>query len=317
MKWKITGLIMVLIFALCIAGFASAKNDTLDDVESSEEDVEIEDVSNYIQVISISNGKIEFSDGFIGFCIDSSKNAVEKDDTFTQAESNNSEIENYIKLAIIEAYKQKKESDLGEIVSKIAEGNLNTNDEVIKEIAGSWKSVKASETVNIDNSTEATFDFELLKSTDSEKSDCVAYKVSFKTVKEEDVLGSEDTSTEDSIKEDSSKDKTQNNVKKTEDTNSKEDVKKENQSEEVKNNTKQKTVVNETNTTIKNKTNTVITIENNTTIIHKNNVNEVNNTTPEDNGTSNIMQVAGNPIFILIVVVAVAIAAVVIMRRKE
>lgn len=309
---------MVLIFALCIAGFASAENDTLDDVKSSEEDVEIEDVSNYIQVISISNGKIEFSDGFIGFCIDSEKNSVEKDDTFTQAESDNSEIENYIKLAIIEAYKQKKENDLGEIVSKIGEGNLDTSDDVIKEIAGSGQTVKSSETVDIDNSTEATFDFELLKSTDSEKSDCVAYKVSFKTVKEEDVLGSDDASTDDTIKENSSQDKTQNAVKKTEDTNSKEDVKKENQSGDAKNNdTKQENIVNETNTTIKNKTNTVITIENNTTIIHKNNVKEVNNTTPEDNGTSNIMQVAGNPIFILIVVVAVAIAAVVIMRRKE
>lgn len=325
MKWKITALIIVLIFAICCAGSTFAENKTLDDVETTE-DVEIEDTTNYITIISISNGEIKFSDGFIGYCLDSSKDTIKKDDTFILGETGNSEKENYVKLAIIEAYKQNKENDLTKIIEKIADGNLDTNDDIIKAVAESGDKINNHEVVNIDNTTEATFDFELLKSTADDKSDCLAYKVSLKTVKAEDILGSEDTTADTQAQNDTSDDK--DNDKLAQDTNT-DNTKKENTKDTAKsednnsiektedNNTKEENPVNETNKTITNKTNTVITIENNTTIIHKNNVKEVNETTPEDNNTNDIMKTAGNPIFILIVVIVIAIAAVVIMKRKD
>lgn len=323
MKWKIAALIIVLIFAICCAGSTFAENETLDDVETTD-DVEIEDTNNYITIISISNGEIKFSDGFIGYCLDSSKDTIKKDDTFTLGESDSSEMENYVKLAIIEAYKQNKENDLAKIIEKIADGNLDTNDDVIKAVVESKDKINNHEVANIDNTTEATFDFELLKSTDDDKSDCIAYKVSLKTVEAEDILGSEDVTADTPLQKETSDDNDKlaqdNNTDNTKNENTKNTAKSEDNSSNVKtedNNTKEEKPVNETNKTITNKTNTVITIENNTTIIHKNNVKEINETTPEDNNTNDLMKTAGNPIFILIVVIVIAVAAVVIMKRKD
>lgn len=351
MNRKKMSLIIILIFSLCCISIAFAQNDTIEDIESDDSNIETEDLSNYILPISISNGKIEFNDGFTGFALDSSKDKISEEDTFSPGEFSYSQSENYVKSAIIESYKQGRENDIANIVSKIIDGNLDTQDSVIKEVLSSENNIGDSEVVSIDDTTEATFTFELLKSTNEEKSDCLAYKVSLKTVEAPDVLnagdGGQDNSNDDNITpEDNDKQsadtgedkaanddkdkKSQDSQKTTEDN---DNEKSEDSQKTTENNDNEKsaatnasdnqkndegkandTTVNETNTTIVKTTTTVI--ENNTTIVH-NNVKEVNNTTaPENNTLTNLLK-AGNPILILIIVIAVAVIAVVIMKRKE
>ena len=321
MNRKITALVIFLIFSLCLAGIAFAENESSDSLKTADdgEDIEVEDTSNYITITGISNGKITFSDGFAGYAIDSSKGKITSDDTFTLGEFKNSKIENYIKLAIIEAYKQGKEDQLGEIISKIADNNLDKSDSVISEVLKSGDTVSTKETVSINDNTEGTFTFELLKSTDDGKSDCIAYTVSLKTV-ENDKLSmsddadniSDDNGTSNNNTDDSGKNNTANDDKSN--TNN-DDAKKENDNgkkESDKNNNVKENPKN--NTTIMKTTTTVI--ENNTTITH-NNVKEVNNTTEPKNDTASDLLKAGNPILILVIVAVVAVIAVVIMKRKD
>ena len=340
MNRKIAALIIVSIFALCCAGIAFAGNESSDALDSSDDSgsVELEDTSNYITITGIANGEIKFADGFTGYAMDSSKGKIGSDATFTPGEFSHSKIENYIKLAIIEAYKQGKENQLGAIISKIADNNMDSSDSVISEVLNSNDNIGSSEVVKINDNTEATFTFELLKSTDDEKSDCLAYKVSMKTVESDKLAASDDIDNtsednkqdttgndnnddkaEDTNKnkttydnsddkaEDTNKNKTTNDKNDSETTNN-EDVKKESE----KNNAEKEKPKN--NTTIVKTTTTVI--ENNTTIVH-NNVKEVNNTTEPKNDTAGNLLKAGNPILILIIVVVVAVIAVVIMKRKN
>lgn len=335
MNRKIAALIIVSIFALCCAGIAFAGNESSDALDSSDDNgsVELEDTSNYITITGIANGEIKFADGFTGYAMDSSKGKIGSDATFTPGEFSHSKIENYIKLAIIEAYKQGKENQLGAIISKIADNNMDSSDSVISEVLNSNDNIGSSEVVKINDNTEATFTFELLKSTDDEKSDCLAYKVSMKTVESDKLAATDDVdNTSNDNKQDIiSNDNTDNN-KTTEDNNSDnktEDTNKDNKADN--NNESEKTSKNEdvkkeakknnaekekpkNNTTIVKTTTTVI--ENNTTIVH-NNVKEVNNTTEPKNDTAGNLLKAGNPILILIIVVVVAVIAVVIMKRKN
>lgn len=335
MNRKIAALIIVSIFALCCAGIAFAGNESSDALDSSDDSgsVELEDTSNYITITGIANGEIKFADGFTGYAMDSSKGKIGSDATFTPGEFSHSKIENYIKLAIIEAYKQGKENQLGAIISKIADNNMDSSDSVISEVLNSNDNIGSSKVVKINDNTEATFTFELLKSTDDEKSDCLAYKVSMKTVESDKLAATDDVdNTSNDNKQDIiSNDNTDNN-KTTEDNNSDnktEDTNKDNKADN--NNESEKTSKNEdvkkeakknnaekekpkNNTTIVKTTTTVI--ENNTTIVH-NNVKEVNNTTEPKNDTAGNLLKAGNPILILIIVVVVAVIAVVIMKRKN
>lgn len=335
MNRKIAALIIVSIFALCCAGIAFAGNESSDALDSSDDNgsVELEDTSNYITITGIANGEIKFADGFTGYAMDSSKGKIGSDATFTPGEFSHSKIENYIKLAIIEAYKQGKENQLGAIISKIADNNMDSSDSVISEVLNSNDNIGSSKVVKINDNTEATFTFELLKSTDDEKSDCLAYKVSMKTVESDKLAATDDVdNTSNDNKQDIiSNDNTDNN-KTTEDNNSDnktEDTNKDNKADN--NNESEKTSKNEdvkkeakknnaekekpkNNTTIVKTTTTVI--ENNTTIVH-NNVKEVNNTTEPKNDTAGNLLKAGNPILILIIVVVVAVIAVVIMKRKN
>ena len=305
-------LFIVLLFSVSLAW---AENNTT-------ENLEIEDTGNYILPISMADNVIKFDDGFEGFCLDLSKESITTSDKFELGELSNSDIENNVKLVIIECYKQSKESDIGQIVKNLLNGN--TDNEVIKEALSSNEKIGSEAVVNIGNTTEATFTFEALKSTDDAKSDVLAYSVSTKTVEQPEVLGaSDDTSDEPSDDNAAQKEPSD---KKTEDKTTDEKTTENEPAddktvEEQTNNTEPKnnTTVNETNNTIVNKTNTVIVNENNTTVINNNNMKTINNTndTPENDTTSQLLKAAGNPIFILIIVIAIIAIVAVAMRRKD
>lgn len=333
MEKKIILIFVVLLFA---AGIAFAENNTT-------KSVEIEDSGNYILPVSITSEGIKFDDGFTGFCIDPSKSSIQTTDKFELGVIGSSEIENDIKLAIIECYKQGKEDAMADILSQI--NDKGSNNDVLSAVFSSNEKIGNTAVVEIDNTTEATFEFEFLKSTDDTKSDCVAYTVSMKTIEKEDVLAASDESadvqktdntTEDELTQNAS-DLTKENAAESDnhtdltkgsapESGNQSDLTKEDTSEsgnqtdlkkatEDKNAGDNDTTTKETNKTIINKTNTVIVNENNTTVINHNNVKTLNDT-PKNDTVQDLLK-AGNPILILIIVIVVAVIVAVVVKRKD
>lgn len=330
MTRKITALLIVLIFSVCLASIAFAENNSVNESKLADngQNIEIdnannqaiEDTSNYIKITSISGREFKFNDGFTGFCL-SSTGTIETGDTFTSEAFANSQTENYVKLAIIEAYKLGKENNLGEIISKIVNGNMDTGDKVIKAVMDSSEQIGQSKTVNIDNTTEATFTFELLKSTDEDPIECLGYTVSKKPV--EPVISGDEAASDDKQTADNNgtqpsgnstpgdNDKQADSGNATPEKNQTDDKNsKDNKTEPKK--ADNKNVVKNDTTIVKN---TTTVIENNTTIVH-NNVKEVNNTTAPKNNTATNLLKAGYPIIILLIVIVIAVVAVVIKRRE-
>lgn len=295
MNKKIITLLIVLFISVSMVW---AENDTSDELEA-------DDNANYIMPVSIGENGIKFSDGFIGFSLDDSD--LTKSDGFTQEPTGNDNLQNYIKLAIIECYKQSRE-EIGEIVGSFCDGSYkNSDDELITAVLDSGEKIGDHVVVELDDGSKATFDFELLKSSE-DKSDCLAYKVSIDESTQDTKLGASDSTTKDTSKSDDTPEVSDDNdtSKESEPAVSAKNKDNAQKTTDEDNNTQ----VNETNKTIVNKTNTVIVHEKNTTIITKENV---KNDTPQDT----LLKTAGNPLFILAVVAVVIIAAVVYKSRKD
>ena len=320
MHKKIMTLLIVLIFSLSCLVVVAANNNTSDNAAYSEE---IEDLMDYIIPISFTDKGIEFSDGFTGFCLDSTKSGVNVDDKFTSTHTQNEEVENNVKWAIIEWYKSGKKDNIENAVSQAITGNKKYDAANTLFESGDIGDDKI--VVKIDNTTEATFEFELLKSSKDGISDCLAYKVSMKTVPNDDVLSSSenDIANTSKVENDTIIDKTGNITdEKTGEASGGELINETDKKTDANDNKKSddETVVNETNKTILNKTNVVIVNETNTTIIHKNNTKVINKTneTPQNATVQDtIMKTVGNPIFLLVIVIVIIAVVAVVMRRKD
>lgn len=326
MNKKIIVTLIVLLFCVSCLSLVSADNDTNETLQSNESE-EAVDMSNYIMPIAINGNVIEFSDGFTGFCLDSTKESITTDDGFTSQSTGGDEIQNYVKLAIIEAYKQGCEDNLGQIIARFADGSYkNSNDKVITAVLESQETVGDSAVAELEDSIEGTFEFELLKDANGEKSDCLAYKVSLKEIPDDAKLAAitednataetNDTDNDTSDDNETSADSTDNNTDDKQD-----DEKASNETDNKTDDSQQnkETIVNETNKTIINKTNTVTINENNTTTINKNNVKVINKTTETPKNATlqdRLIKTVGNPIFLLIVAIAI-VGVVVVLRRKE
>ncbi len=311
MNRKIIPLLIVLICSLCCLGLVSADDNTTDNLTGAN----VEDMMGYVMPIHITDNGIEFSDGFIGFCIDSKKPAVTANDHFSAQPTKNDVLENHIKLAIIEAYKAGKEDNLGDIVMQVINGDKEHD--IVQAVFNSTETVNDTATVTLNNTTEATFTFELLTSQDGSKSDCLAYKVSMKEIKTDEALKATNDDVNQSVDNESAAvaNTSDDATTKTDDVENKTAAAGgDEQSDDGQ------TVVNETNKTIINKTNTVIVNENNTTVINKNNTKVINkaNDNPQ-NATipQKIMRTVGNPIFLLAIVIVIIAVVGVAMRRKN
>lgn len=311
MNRKIIPLLIVLIGSLCCLGMVSADDNATDNLT----DGNVEDMMEYVMPVHITDNGIEFSDGFIGFCIDSKKPAVTANDHFSAQPTKNEVLENHIKLAIIEAYKAGKEDNLGDIVLQVINGNKEQD--IVEAVFNSTETVNDTSTVTLNNTTEATFTFELLTSQDGSKSDCLAYKVSMKEIKTDEALKATNNDVNQSMDNESAAvaSTSDNATSKTDDAGNKTAAAGgDEQSDDGQ------TVVNETNKTVINKTNTVIVNENNTTVINKNNTKVINkaNDNPQ-NATipQKIMRTVGNPIFLLVIVIVIIAVVGVVMRRKN
>ena len=279
MNRKIIPLLIVLIGSLCCLGMVSADDNATDNLT----DGNVEDMMEYVMPVHITDNGIEFSDGFIGFCIDSKKPAVTANDHFSAQPTKNEVLENHIKLAIIEAYKAGKEDNLGDIVLQVINGNKEHD--IVEAVFNSTETVNDTATVALNNTTEATFTFELLTSQDGDNESAAVASTSDNATSKTDDAGNKTAAAGGDEQSDDGQ-----------------------------------TVVNETNKTVINKTNTVIVNENNTTVINKNNTKVINkaNDNPQ-NATipQKIMRTVGNPIFLLVIVIVIIAVVGVVMRRKN
>lgn len=310
-------LLIVLACSLCCLSMVSADDNATDNITLEN----IENMNDYIIPVHITDNGIEFSDGFVGFCIDSAKSSVTVNDNFTSQPAKDSDVENHIKLAIIEAYKAGKEDNLGDIVSQVIA--KNKENDIVKAVFDSTQTVDDTAVVEINNTTEATFTFELLNSLDDSKSDCLAYKVSFKTIENSPVLGVANDEVNESADNESTDNESAKLESTSEDATAKVNDTQDNTSAAGNDDAKSdddQTIINETNKTIINKTNTVIVNENNTTVINKNTTKVINKTNDNPQNATvqqKIMRTVGNPIFLLAIVIVIIAIVGVVMRRKN
>ncbi|WP_407453810.1 hypothetical protein [Methanobrevibacter sp.] len=346
MNKKIIVTLIVLLFCVSCLSLVSADNDTNETLQINEtlqnNESEKLDMSNYIRPISINGNVIEFSDGFTGFCLDLTKDSITTDDGFTSHATGGDGIQNYVKLAIIEAYKQGCEDNLGQIIASFADGSYkNSDDKVIASVLKSQDTIGDNAVVELEDSIEGTFEFELLKDANGKKSDCLAYKVSLKEndaklaaapgdnitgeTNDTDNSTSVDNETTNSTAKNTDENTTNETTTNITDNKTDENIANETTTNITDNKTddsqqNKETLVNVTNKTIINKTNTVVINENNTTTINKNNVKTINKTsdTPKKETIQDrLLKTVGNPIFLLIMVIAIAAIVAVVMRRKE
>lgn len=289
MMKKIIPLLILLIISVSCLSLVSADNDTNDTSEIEQ----IEDLANYIIPSSILGDKIEFSDGFAGFCLDSAKKVDSADRFTSQGTTGN---ENKVKLAIIECYKEHKENEIGSVISKVLA--KDTSDPIAAKVLSSNEQIADHAVVKIDNTTEGTFEFELLKSSSDDRPDCIGYKVSQQTVISEDTAAENDTNDTVETTNETVNNQTDNTNKTTNNETNK------NQTDNTNNET--------------NKTDTVIITKTNTTVIKQNTTKIITKDDTPQNATIQeiIMKGVGNPIFILIVVFAVIAIIGVAMRRR-
>ena len=334
MNKKIIATLIVLLFCACCLSIVSADNSTNETLQSNESEL---DMSNYVLPVSVSDSGIEFSDGFTGFYLDLTNDSITTNDKFVSQSTGSDGIQNYVKLAILEAYRQGCEHDLTNIINIFASGSYeDSNNKVVVAVLKSDETIGDSAIVDLDDSIEGDFEFELLKDADGKKSDCIAYKVSLKELPEEDKLAanganitaesnvtdddaSDDNETADP--QDNETDDNQDENKTADATGNKTEEKSVDESDNKTDDNKQnnETTVTETNKTIINKTNTVTINENNTTTINVNNnkvINKTNETPQNATIQDAIVKTVGNPIFILIVVFAILAATGIYMRRK-
>ena len=357
MNKKLIAIFSVILIFLCCLSVVSADNesDTDDTATIEETTVETEpaedggtddkteiDLSNYITALSLGSGAIQFSDGFTGYKMDPSKEDVSDDDGFTaEGTASAGGNENYFKLAVIEAYKAGRENDLDSIISSFADGSYqSSSDPVIQAVLASDETIGDNAVVKIDDTTEATFDFEVLTPVDGETSSYFAYSVSLATVENDKLSASPDDAENDTLTapaddendtltepDDAENDTLTAPAEDENDTLSEPDENKDTSGDdanatpatpqEEKQTGDSQTAVNQTDKTVVNKENTTIINEKNTTVINKNNVQPAKQPPKEPPVHQRILKAAGNPITILIIVIVLGGAAAIVLRRRK
>ena len=339
MNKKLIAIFAVMLIFLCCVSVASAdvENGTGDTDSAGQKQVNSEpaptetepteiDLSQYITVLSIANGVAQFSDGFTGYSLDSSKQEATSHDGFESSGTGSAgSLSNYLKLAVVEAYRTNRQGDLNSIIASFVDGSYkSSSDPVIQAVLSSDETISDNAVVKIDNTTEATFNFEILTPVNGDTSSYFAYSVNMKTVEagplssapgddENQTLSAQDNQTDKNqtlAAPDTDKNNTDDGKLKNSDKNT--------EKNDAKNGTQQDTsAVNQTNKTVENRTNTTIVNQKNTTIINQHNVRTVDNTQKEPTPQEHIMRAVGKPIFVLIAVFVLGSAVVIALRRRD
>lgn len=202
MNKKIVTLIIVILISFSFLSYVVADNVTHDDNSTSDHDdkkvdkdkkddkktpdktkktdknkTDDKSKKNYILAMGSGND-IMFSDGFRGFKLDHSKPSASSGDEFKRVSTSHASDANSLKQSIIKSYMMESTDKIGKTVDAVVKDDSSNN----KAAVSSHQKLGDHEVVRIDDHTEAIFDFEVLKSVSGNESDYFAYKVSFRTV---------------------------------------------------------------------------------------------------------------------------------------
>ena len=212
----ITLFILCLTITPCI-NFVSAENESVEsnkliNSEVSEEDVKNESKRIGENVTTSDNGylNISFNDSYNGYCINKGWKGASNGDNFTvkntsAAVNNNNgeEIGNYLKILFVDFHDDvtRDEKLAQNVIWSFSNNYLNHKytsyvDKII-EIANAGRVIKDhGETININNTTKATFDFEVLSSKGSGYQNFFGYKITYSDIIPEGLLGAVENTTE-------------------------------------------------------------------------------------------------------------------------
>ena len=211
----ITLFILCLTITPCI-NFVSAENESVEsnkliNSEVSEEDVKNESKRIGENVTTSDNGylNISFNDSYNGYCINKGWKGASNGDNFTvkntsAAVNNNNgeEIGNYLKILFVDFHDDvtRDEKLAQNVIWSFSNNYLNHKytsyvDKII-EIANAGRVIKDhGETININNTTKATFDFEVLSSKGSGYQNFFGYKITYSDIIPEGLLGAVENTT--------------------------------------------------------------------------------------------------------------------------
>lgn len=205
MNKKIVTLIIVILISFCFLGIVVADNvahdgnNTTDHNKKVDKDKKVDKnktddknktpdknktdnktKKNYI-LAKGSGDDIKFSDGFRGFMLDYSKSPASWGDEFKRVSTSKASDSNTLKLAVIKCYELDSADEIGDVMADfITTGYSDT--EVGEAVEESYEMVGDHEVVQIDEYTVAVFDFEVLESVSGNESNYFAYKVSFRSI---------------------------------------------------------------------------------------------------------------------------------------
>ena len=191
---RILTLFIILLAILSGTGLVFAENITEENMTSSNEEERIGE-----KVTTKDNGylNISFNDSYNGYCIDKGWNGASSGDTFTventsNARNNNNgeEIGNYLKILFVDYHDlvtTDKKSTQNIIWGFSNDYHYSPEcDSIIKAIKDSSDNGRTisdhGETIDINNTTKATFDFEVLNSGSYGYQSFFGYKITYKTI---------------------------------------------------------------------------------------------------------------------------------------
>ena len=191
---RILTLFIILLAILSGTGLVFAENITEENMASSNEEERIGE-----KVTTKDNGylNISFNDSYNGYCIDKGWNGASSGDTFTventsNARNNNNgeEIGNYLKILFVDYHDLVTTDEKS--TQNIIWGFSNDYhyspecDSIINAIKDSSKNGRSvadhGETIDINNTTKAMFDFEVLNSGSYGYQSFFGYKITYKTI---------------------------------------------------------------------------------------------------------------------------------------
>lgn len=227
---------MITIFIIFLAvtsslNFVTAQNETETRITNSEEEERIGRSDDTVESLESGNFNISFEDGYNGYCINYGKHDAEIGDSFTLENTSHAtnsktgeDIGNYLKVYFVDYYDHTLKD---KIVTQHTIWHFSDDFNGWRldyDLIDNIKATALTKTIpdygavkKINNTTEAVFDFKVLKSGSSENQNFFAYKITYRDIINEILKNneSETNSTEDLL-ENSTTDK---NITEPENTN--------------------------------------------------------------------------------------------------
>ena len=234
MKKVLITIFIIFLAAISTLNFASAQNESEILIESSEIETKSK-VDSEVKAREEGNFNISFDDGYNGYCINYGKNHALVGDSFTVTDTSHAtnnktgdSIGNYLKVFFVDFY---EDAMRNEIVTQHTIWHFSDDFngwrldyDLIDNIQATALTKNIPDhgaTLKINDTTEAVFDFEVLKSGNSNNQHFFAYKITYRDIMNE-ITDNNDTNPTD--KSPAEFNRTEKNPKRNESANNKNNI---------------------------------------------------------------------------------------------